>query len=315
LNKLLDIQLGKDGPTVSRLGLGCYPLGGHGWGAWDQEEAVAAVKIAVDSGVTLFDTADVYGLGRSETLLREALGPRLQDVVVASKGGVAWDDRGRTRRDSSPAYLRTAVEGSLRRLGLERIGLYYLHWKDEVTPLADSVAELVRMQEEGKIEFVGLSNVSSEDVMLSCKTRRIHAVQTRANILHSEGVEELAQACREVESTLVFWGALNDGLLTGKYNRNSRFGADDHRSRADDFQGERFAANLVIVDSLRDIATKYDASLAQLALRWLLDRFEKSVVLFGARNAGQVADSVKASCWTLSADDCARIDELSHGRR
>jgi myo-inositol catabolism protein IolS len=154
------VQFSAGGPSVTRLGMGCWTAGGHGWGKVNDDESIAAIRHAFERGVTSFDTADTYGFGKSERILRQALGRDLASVHVASKGGVRWDESGKVWNDSSPEYLQCAVEASLRRLDLEQIPLYYLHKPDGKTAMADALGALVVLRSQGKIGEIGVSNVS-----------------------------------------------------------------------------------------------------------------------------------------------------------
>lgn len=311
MKELASIRLGGDSPLVTRIGMGCYQLGGHGWGDYVEKDAVYAVEKAIEQGVTFFDTADVYGLGRSEQLLGGIIANKKGNLTVATKGGVAWDEQRRTRLDNSPAYLRSAVEKSLWRLGVDGIDLYYLHWKDGITPLSESVGTLFSLQKEGKIRRIGLSNITPEDLKLVSQIGHIHAVQVQANILRHKAVYDLAEICKHMGTTLVTWGSLADGLLTGKYNSGSFFGGNDHRSRSPDFQGQQYLKNLQVVKRLRPIAEAHQTTLTRLALRWVLDMFDGSVALFGAKSPPQVLDNLQAEGWHLTKEECRYIAELN----
>lgn len=314
MKTLESIRLGADGPVISRLGMGCWATGGHGWGKVDDEESIQAIQSAYEHGVTFFDTADVYGLGKSETILSRALGKRRKEVVIASKGGVRWNEHGEITRDCSPQYLRKAVEGSLRRLQLECIPLYYVHCPDGCTPVAEVVGALDRLREEGKIGAIGVSNFSGEQLKEALATISLQAVQVQYNLLHRAKAEELIPLCRTHGLVLVAWGALADGLLTGKFNRETTFGSDDHRSRSPDFQGEAFQKNLNCVEALRSVAEQRQILLSQLALRWVLDSFEASCSLFGAKSTSQVIENIDTDGWSLSVEERVLVDRIVESR-
>lgn len=313
MSELTSIRLGGNGPLITRIGMGCYQLGGYGWGDYDEKDVVYAVEKAIEKGVTFFDTADVYGLGRSELLLGRIIATRKSKLTVATKGGVAWDEQKRTRFDNSPTYLRGAVEMSLRRLGVEVIDLYYLHWKDGITPLPESVETLFLLQKEGKIKWIGLCNITGEDLKLVSQLGHIHAAQVQTNILHHKAAFDLAETCKHKETTLVTWGSLADGLLTGKYNSSSFFGVNDHRSKSPDFQGQQYLKNLWVVENLYSIAKEHQTTLARLSLRWVLDMFEGSVTLFGAKSHHQVYDNLQAEGWHLTKEECNYMAALNTG--
>lgn len=294
------------GLTVSRLALGGCPLGGHGWGAVDTDEAVAAVRRAVERGIDFFDTADVYGLGRSEELLAHALGDDRQRVTIATKFGVRVEG-GRTIRDISPAYLRQALEGSLRRLRLECLPLYYVHWPDGATPIEAAVEELDRCRAAGKVRAIGVSNFDADQLRRACRVAPIAALQVQYSLVERPAAD-LCRAAAEGSVPLVTWGSLAQGLLSGKYSATTRFGPDDRRSRYDGFQGPRLAQNLRLVARVQRLAERLGRTPSQVALRWLLDTPGIGVVLFGAKRPEQVEDNAGALGWRLTA---AEYDELN----
>jgi aryl-alcohol dehydrogenase-like predicted oxidoreductase len=181
------IKLGKTDYQISRLGLGGCPLGGHGWGDFDQEQAINAVRKAMDSGINFFDTADIYGFGSSEELLFHALGETRHKLVIASKFGVRFNESTKqTYKDISPKYVRQALEGSLKRLRLEMIPLYYIHWSDGKTPIQDTVAELEKCRQEGKIGGIGLSNFTADEITEALNITNIDAVQVQFSLVDRE---------------------------------------------------------------------------------------------------------------------------------
>lgn len=303
-------RLGPDGPLVSRVGMGGCPLGGHGWGRVDDDESIAAVRRALDRGVTFFDTADVYGLGHSEEILAEALGPRHRDVVVATKFGVFKDAQGRTVKDTSPAHLRRALEASLRRLKLDRIPLYYVHWPDGVTPIEETMIELLRQRNAGKIGGIGLSNFPAELVERALAVGPVQVVQVQLSLLDRTPIAELLQIVEQTGIALVTWGSLAQGLLTGKYDIDAQFKLDDRRRRYENFLGEKFRRNLAVVDCLKLVANRLGRTPAQVALRWVLDYPGIAVALFGAKRPAQIDDNVGALDWRLPLAD---FKELARG--
>ncbi len=294
--------LANSGLCVSRLGLGGCPLGGHGWGETDDNNSIQAVRAALDSGINFFDTADVYGLGHSEELLSRALGNERHEAVIATKFGVRRNEQNHFVNDISVQYLREALEASLRRLRLDCLPLYYIHWPDGKTPIEDAIEELERCRQEGKIQAIGVSNFSSVQIRSARNIAEIACVQVQLSLVDNEALT-LEPVLRETKAALVTWGSLAQGLLTGKYDANSRFGWDDRRSRYDNFQGEKFSRNLRTVAIIKKIAQKLNKTPAQVAIRWLLDTPIVSSVLFGAKTPSQVHDNVGASDWSLSNED------------
>ncbi len=304
------LLFGTDQP-LGRVGLGGCPLGGHGWGAVDDAESIATVRRALDLGVNHFDTADAYGLGHSEELLSAALGERRHQVIVASKFGVRWDANHRTWKDASPGYLRLAVENSLRRLRLSCIPLYYVHWPDGVTPIGETMGELVRLREEGKLRWIGLSNFGPAQVREAMSVGPVHALQVPMNLLDHALADELLPLVRQTGMTLVTWGSLAQGLLTGKFSVDSRFPADDRRRRYENFIGERFQENVQRVEGIKQIAQRTGRTPAQLSIRWLLDTPGVGVALSGAKHPAQIEENLGALGWQLDENDYATLAATS----
>jgi len=308
------IQLGNTQQRISRLGLGGAATGGHGWGKVDDDDSRRAIARALESGVTFFDTADVYGLGHAEEILSDALGPRRHDVVIATKFGVRWDASGRCWKDVSPSYLQQALDASLRRLRVECIPLYYIHWPDGVTPLEETLAELERCRQAGKIRWFGLSNHSADEVLQASQLVEITSVQVRFNLLERAQAQSLVELAAMRAVTLVTWGSLAEGMLTGKFTPNSTFGQDDRRNRYANFRGKSFTENLAMVRRVRETAVRLEKSSAQVALRWLLDTPSVGSVLFGAKTPRQVDDNLGALGWSLSPQDYALLESLNWQR-
>lgn len=299
-------RLGNSELVVSRLGLGGCPLGGHGWGLVNDDDSVRAVRTALDLGINFFDTADVYGLGHSERILSRALGSNRHDVIVATKFGVKWDSRKNISRDISPRYLRLALEASLRRLKLEFIPLYYVHWPDGRTSVEAAIEELERCRAKGKIQAIGVSNFSAEQIRIASQVTQITCVQAQLSLLNRKALA-LSQVVREAQASLVTWGSLAQGLLTGKYSRDSHFDESDRRSRYENFQGEVFSRNLNAVEIAKQISKRLGKSPSQIAIRWLLDTSQVDCVLFGAKTSRQVQENVGASGWSLSDTEYAEL--------
>jgi myo-inositol catabolism protein IolS len=310
MSALETIRLGRTGPYISRLGMGCWAIGGHGWGKVRDEDSIRAVQCALENGVTFFDTADTYGLGKSETLLASVLGSSRVEVVIASKGGVRWNETGKVWSDTSPTYLRLAVENSLRRLKLDCIPLYYIHKPDDVTPIQESVAALERMREEGKVGAIGVANFSVGQLLKALQVAPIAAVQVRLNIFDRDASQEILGICRKQGITLVAWGALADGLLTGKFTANTRFLDDDHRSTMSEFTGDSSLGYFKCLGLLEQLATDRGRQVSQLALRWVLDLADVACSLFGAKTDIQVMENLGANGWSLTKKDLAVIDSV-----
>ncbi|MBM3776992.1 MAG: aldo/keto reductase [Acidimicrobiia bacterium] len=288
------VRLGSDGPLVSRIGFGCEPLGGTDWGPVDVSGIRAAVREAVDAGVTLFDTADVYGLGLSEERLAEALDTRRHQVVVATKGGVRWrwagtSRRAETRRDNSAAAIADAVEGSLRRLKLERIPLYFVHWPDGRTPVEETMAALLRCVEAGKIGWIRCSNFSSAEVTAALARAPVAAVQLPFSLFDRRAVPALEDA-RHRGLLTVAYGCLARGLLGGRYSRATRFDPTDRRSRLPPLS----VAEERLLEHLGHRASAAGLRPAQAALQWVLGSGLVSAAVVGIKSVAQLRENLAA---------------------
>lgn len=310
MSTLETMRLGNTGPAITRLGMGCWAIGGHGWGHVKDKDSIRAIRCALEQGVNFFDTADTYGLGKSETLLAEVLGSSRNDVVIASKGGVRWNQSGKVWNDTSPAYLRQAAENSLKRLKLDQIPLYYVHKPDNQTPIQESISVLAGMQEEGKIGSIGVANFSPDQLLQALQVAPIAAVQSRFNLLERNTGLGLLDICEKNGITLVAWGVLSDGLLTGKFKTAKEFSGDDHRSRMPQFRGDAFLQHLRCLESLEQLAGSMKRKVGQLALRWVLDFSPMICSLFGAKTDIQVMENLGANGWKLAKDHRAFIDSV-----
>lgn len=311
MNTLETMRLGNTEANISRLGMGCWAIGGHSWGKVRDEDSIRAIRFALENGVTFFDTADTYGLGKSETLLADVLGSSRNDVVIASKGGVRWNESGSVWSDISPSYLRQAAENSLRCLKLDCIPLYYIHKPDDVTPVQESVAALERLREEGKIGAIGVANFTADQLLQALQVAPISAVQVRFNIFDRDANKNLLSICREHDITLVSWGALADGLLTGKFKTATTFSDDDHRSKMGEFSGDNFQRYAKCVELLEQLAASMGRRLSQLALRWVLDFAPYTCSLFGAKTDSQVKENLGADGWRLTKETLEIIDSIT----
>ncbi|MDA1141112.1 MAG: aldo/keto reductase [Planctomycetota bacterium] len=312
MNHLGMKRLGNHGPEVTRLALGCWATGGHGWGEVSDEDSVSTIQLAFDEGINFFDTADVYGLGHSETLLAQALGENRHDVVIASKGGLAWDESGKTQKDCSPGHLKRALEGSLRRMKLESIPLYYVHWPDGNTPISATMTALAGFRDAGLIQYIGVSNFSQDQLEEALQITYVDAIQIQMSILDRTKALGILPVCQRAGTGLVTWGSLADGLLTGKFTADSTFPGNDHRSRSSNFQPPLFLDNLRKVEIIREVAARNGVSVAQVSLRWLLETEDVSTVLFGAKNPNQLKDNLGSVGWTLSRNDYRQIESLHY---
>jgi aryl-alcohol dehydrogenase-like predicted oxidoreductase len=293
---------------ISCIGFGCEPLGGTDWGEVDEQQAIAAVHKALHLGVNFFDTADVYGLGRSEELLSKALGASRHEVVIASKVGVNWHvppagGRARTFLDSSRRRVVEALEGSLRRLRIDCLPLYLVHWPDPHTPLAETLEALLRCREAGKIKYIGVSNFPLQLIQEARQILDLAVVELQYSIIHRQIEWELLPYCQACKIGVLVYGPLSQGLLTGKYGSDAYFAANDRRSRLTYFQGQHLAENLKIVRRIGRVGKSYGKLPSQVAIRWVLENPAISCAITGAKSPAQIEENVGALGWHLSQKD------------
>lgn len=300
---------------VSRLCMGGCPMGGYGWGSVQDNELIDAVNVAVDSGVTFFDTAETYGLGHSEIILGKALGNRRKDVVISDKFGVHAKKGEPTFYDNSRAYIFEACEGSLQRLGTDYIDLYTVHYRDGKTPLAEVVDTLEQLKQQGKIRAFGLSNIHESDKSELAELKgKFVSFQDEYSLACKKNETDIFDFASNYDLTPMTWGSLGQGILTGKYNLdNVNFGADDRRSRDIyvNFHGEKLKKNLEIVEVIKEIATMHNISVSAVAVRYILDHVSDSVVLAGAKRPAQILGNVEAMGWHLTEDELKILTEVS----
>jgi len=318
------VNIGNSGSTLfaSRLAFGCEQLGGTDWGHVDPEAAANAVACALDLGVNLFDTADVYGLGRSEQLLSEALGPKRHDVIIVTKFGVNWEHnpgggRARTYFDCSPRHVMEAAEASLLRLRVDRIPLYLVHWPDPKIQIEDTMSALLRLQEQGKVHYLGLSNFDAAQVGRAAKCVTLHAIETQYSLIDRRPEQSLFRCAADLGLGALVYGALAQGLLTGKYGPDAVFRDDDRRHRLSHFVPERRGRHAPLLKALDSVARARNKTAAQVALRWVLDHPRVSSVIVGAKSPDQVQSNAGALSWSLTTDErhtleCSLEGDPSH---
>ncbi len=307
------ITLNNTDLRVSRFCMGGCPMGGYGWGAVREDELIAAIHTALECGVNFFDTADTYGLGQSELTLAKGLGSRRSEVVIESKFGVRVE-KGGTVYDNSPDYIRTALEGSLRRLQTDYIDVYIIHYRDGRTPIAAVVETLEQLKEAGKIRCYGLSNIHGDGLdELRPYAGRFVCCQDEFSLASRENESDLRAVQSALHVTPMTWGSLGQGILTGKYGADAVFGGDDRRSREIyvNFHGEKLARNLRIVEVLREIAAARGRSVAACAIRWIMDTLPDSAVIAGVKRPAQLTANIEAMGWTLTAEELRMLDQVS----
>jgi aryl-alcohol dehydrogenase-like predicted oxidoreductase len=301
--------LGNTGLVVSRLAFGCWAIGGHGYGRTDDVGSIASIHSALDLGINFFDTADVYGFGHSEKILSEALGNQRHEVVIATKFGVCWDDSGKIFRDCSPKRAEMALDESLRRLGIDSIPLYQIHWPDGITPISETVEALLRFQKAGKIQYFGCSNFPSALINEVNKIAPSASIQAHFSIVNREN-ESLLKECFGATMGTMAFGVLGRGIFSGRYDRDSRFGEKDTRAMDPDFQGERMEQNIRLANRLEEIGKNYGRSASQVAIRWVLDTPYITSAVVGMKSDAQALENSGAAGWNLDPLHYAGLSDL-----
>lgn len=309
-----EIVLKNSDIKVSRICMGGCPMGGYGWGDTQENELIGAVHTALECGVNFFDTADTYGLGQSEITLGKALAGKRQDVVIASKFGVRIEN-GNTFYDNTPQWIEKALEGSLKRLGTDYIDLYQVHYRDGKTAMEDVVETLEKLKQEGYIRSYGLSNIHKEDMEeIIPFAGKFVSFQDEYSLACRKNEADLLEISEKLQMTPLTWGSLGQGILTGKYTKeNVCFESNDRRSREIyvNFHGEKLLKNLEIVECMKEIAEKYEKSVAAVAIRYILDYIPDSVVLCGAKRPSQMLSNAEGCGWLLKKEDVEKLDGIS----
>jgi aryl-alcohol dehydrogenase-like predicted oxidoreductase len=307
-------QLGLNGPAVGAIGLGCMGMS-WGYGPGDDAESARTLHRALDLGVTLLDTADAYGAGANEELIRRTLAGRRDELTIATKFGMrahgdgpARTDRPGTYVDNSPAWIRQAADASLRRLGVDTIDLYYAHRRDPGTPVEDMIGAMAGLVQAGKVRYLGLSEVSPETLRAAHAVHPITAVQVEYSLFSRDPEDGLLDTCRELGVALVAYSPVGRGLLTGALRDTRGLADDDFRKvSAPRFRGENLTANLRLVDAVRRVADEIGATPAQAALAWLLAQHDLVIPIPGTRRVAYLQENAAAADLTLSSAQVAAL--------
>jgi len=301
-----------DGLTVSALGIGCMPMvrgGNITYGeAASEDESIATIHRAIELGITFFDTAEMYGPFSNEALLGEAIRGKRDGLVIATKFALRWDGATPVGMDGSPENARRACEGSLKRLGIDTIDLFYQHRVDPDTPIEETVGGMAELVKEGKVRHIGLSEASPETLRRAAAVHPIAALQSEYSLWEREVEGDILPACRELGIGFVPYSPLGRGFLTGRIESRDDLPADDWRRNDPRYSEENFGANLKIVDAIRAVADRHGVSLAQVALAWLLAQGPDIVPIPGVKRRLTLDDSAAAVDLALTPADLADLD-------
>lgn len=304
-------KLGRGGPEVSAIGLGCMGMAAFYGQPSDEAQATAVIHRALDLGVTFLDTAEMYGPHTNEIQVGKALADRRDRAFVATKFGIGYNaERTALTVDGSPANVRRAIEGSLKRLGMDHVDLYYLHRVDANTPIEETVGAMGDLVKEGKVRFLGLSEAAPETLRRGHAEHPITALQTEYSLWSREPEDELFATCEELGIGFVPYSPLGRGFLSGEIRSVDDLAADDFRRSNPRFQGENFQKNIDLVHAVAAIAADKGVTAAQLALAWVLAQGETLVPIPGTRRIRTLEENAAAVDVALTADDLARIDAV-----
>ncbi len=312
-------NLGTTDLKVSAIGFGLWPIGGtttHGYGTVDDQEAITAIRRALEIGINLFDTAPAYGNGRGEQILAEALGPRRKEAIIVTKCGVPWsEEKQNWLRNSSYEEITQSAEASLKALRTDMIDLLLIHWPDPDRPAEIPMRAFADLKRAGKIRYAGVSNFSIEQIREYLRCGPLVAQQVGYHMFDRRMEPEMLPFCLEQGIGVMAYGSLAHGLLTGTFTADAKFGPKDWRASGyafglPIFKGENLARNVAVVERLKAFAQGLGWTMPQLALAWVLRQPAISVALTGARKPAEIEDNARTTEHKLTAQEIAAIEEI-----
>jgi len=309
-------KLGKNGPDISVIGFGSWAIGGNwavGWGDQDDHLSQESVRAALDAGVNFFDTAAVYGLGHSEEIIGQALKGERNNVIVATKCGLVWDDNQQITRNGTYDSILREAEASLRRLGTDYIDLYQMHWPDTdaQAPAEETMRAMDKLVQDGKVRYVGVSNYDVALLEQSLTVRHVDSLQPPYSILRPAIEHELLPYCQRHGIGVLAYSPLTSGLLSGTYTYDTTFPEADWRSRSKAHTGEGLRQNVDRVDKLKHIAARFDLTMPQLAVAYVLAHPAMTSALIGVRKPSHILDILPASDVVLDETTLAEIRAIA----
>jgi aryl-alcohol dehydrogenase-like predicted oxidoreductase len=318
-------ELGKSGLRVTPMIFGAWAVGGWMWGGADDQQSIDAIRASIDAGVTTIDTAAIYGMGHSETLVGKAIAGYPRDkVIIATKCGMRWDDPdgagvdpwnqktpdGRDvviRKNSRPASIAWEVEQSLKRLNTDYIDLYQIHWPDSSTPFEDSMSAMEKLRKAGKVRAIGVSNYSVDQMKQAMKAGQLASLQPPYSVVRRGIEQEILPFCQKNQIGVIVYSPLERGLLTGKVTPDRKFPPGDHRNEHKLFTVENRRKIIAALESIRPIADRYKANFAQVIINYTMQVPGITAALVGARNVEQARSNAYAMTFTLTPDECQAI--------
>jgi aryl-alcohol dehydrogenase-like predicted oxidoreductase len=314
-------KLGRTDLRLTAIGLGTWAIGGAGWkyswGPQDDRDSISTIRGAVENGINWIDTAPIYGLGHSEEVVGKAIKELEDKPIVATKCGRIWDKEGNPSGFLKKESIRFEVEASLKRLQIDVIDLYQIHWPDPDEDIEEAWSTITDLIKEGKVRYAGVSNFSKDQLRRIQPIHPVASLQPPYSMLERGVEEELLDYCSTNNIGVIVYSPMQKGLLTGKFTRErvQNLAEDDHRREDRHFQEPELGANITLVEGLHSIARKSGRTVAQLAIAWVLRRSEVTAAIVGARHPSQIKETVAAGEWELSNGDIAAIDKLLQERQ